>query len=83
VFFRRPDPGSFFGDGCVRMYYPMSLRSTSAPIGSWRSASATSVRPRRARPRDRSNAPIMPMSEIAGVLLNAVVLDTSTPTSSG
>ncbi len=72
--------GSFFGDGCVRMYYPMS---PAIHLGAEKIV-AISQRYLRspaeaAAGNGRSNggrrAP-MPMSEIAGVLLNAVVLDT-------
>ncbi len=71
-----PIHGSFFGDGCVRMHYPMS---PAIHMGAERIV-AISQRylrpPAEAAAREaRSNAPTMPMSEIAGVLLNAVFLD--------
>ncbi len=68
--------GSFFGDGCVRMHYPMS---PAIHMGAERIV-AISQRylgaPDESVAREsRTNAPSMPMSEIAGVLLNAVFLD--------
>ncbi len=75
-----PIQGSFFGDGCVRMYYPMS---PAIHLGAERivAISQRYLRPpaESAAREGRSNGdarPVMPMSEIAGVLLNAVVLDT-------
>ena len=74
--------GSYFGDGCVRMYYPMS---PAIHLGAER---IVAISQRYLRPPAESDAregrgngngsgrPRMPMSEIAGVLLNAVVLDT-------
>jgi NTE family protein len=71
-----PINGAFFGDGCVRMHYPMS---PAIHLGADRIV-AISQRylqpPAESEAREaRSSAPIMPMSEIAGVLLNAVFLD--------
>jgi NTE family protein len=68
--------GSFFGDGCVRMHYPMS---PAIHLGADRIL-AVSQRHLRT-PGDtvadeaRSKTSSLPMSEIAGVLLNAVFLD--------
>lgn len=73
-----PLQGAFFGDGCVRMHYPMS---PAIHLGADRIV-AISQRylgpPAESAAREsRSNggARSMPMSEIAGVLLNAVFLD--------
>lgn len=71
-----PIHGSFYGDGCVRMHYPMS---PAIHLGADRivAISQRHLRlPDEAAAREaRSNPPAMPMSEIAGVLLNAVFLD--------
>ncbi len=69
--------GTFFGDGCVRMAYPMS---PAIHLGAER---IVAVSQRYLRPPDETAAreargggdAILPMSEIAGVLLNAVFLD--------
>jgi len=74
-----PIGGSYFGDGCVRMYYPMS---PAIHLGAEKivAISQRYLPPAESAAREgRSNGdapPPMPMSEIAGVLLNAVVLDT-------
>lgn len=68
--------GSFYGDGCVRMHYPLS---PAIHLGADRIV-AVSVRHLR-RPEEtvareaRRKTDEMPISEIAGVLLNAVFLD--------
>jgi NTE family protein len=68
--------GTFYGDGCVRMVYPMS---PAIHMGAERVV-AVSVRhlhtPTETAQREvREKADSMPLSEIAGVLLNAVFLD--------
>jgi NTE family protein len=68
--------GTFYGDGCVRMVYPMS---PAIHMGAERIV-AVSVRhlssPTETAQREvREKAEWMPLSEIAGVLLNAVFLD--------
>src|SRR5512133_3063403 len=68
--------GTFYGDGCVRMVYPMS---PAIHMGADRIV-AVSVRhlntPTQTAQREvREKADQMPLSEIAGVLLNAVFLD--------
>lgn len=68
--------GTFYGDGCVRMHYPMSpaihlgAERIVAVSQRWiRSPSETAEREAHAK------ATSMPLSEIAGLLLNAVFLD--------
>jgi NTE family protein len=68
--------GSFYGDGCVRMTYPMS---PAIHLGADRIV-AVSVRhlktPQETLAQEAvSRTDRMPLSEIAGVLLNAVFLD--------
>lgn len=71
-----PIDGSFYGDGCVRMHYPMS---PAIHLGADR---IVAVSQRWLRPPEetaerevREKTGSMPISEIAGVLLNAVFLD--------
>jgi NTE family protein len=71
-----PIEGSFYGDGGVRMNYPMSPaihlgadRIVAVSVRHVRSPSETAAREESAR-TDR-----LPVSEIVGVLLNAVFLD--------
>jgi NTE family protein len=68
--------GTFYGDGCVRMAYPMSPaihmgaeRIVAVSVRNLRSPSETAER------QAREKADRMPISEIAGVMLNAVFLD--------
>ncbi len=68
--------GSFYGDGCVRMNYPMS---PAIHLGSERIV-AVSVRhlnspSETAEGEVRAKTDQLPVSEIAGVLLNSVFLD--------
>ena len=68
--------GSFYGDGCVRMTYPMS---PAIHLGAERIV-AVSVRHLRTPEETLAREAVdqtdrMPLSEIAGVLLNAVFLD--------
>jgi len=67
---------SFYGDGCVRMHYPMS---PAIHLGAER---VLAVSVRHLRPPDetaereaRAKTDQLPLSEIAGVLLNSVFLD--------
>lgn len=71
-----PIGGTFYGDGCVRMHYPMSPaihlgaeRIVAISQRFIRTPSETAEQ--EAREKTRS----MPLSEIAGLLLNAVFLD--------
>jgi NTE family protein len=68
--------GSFYGDGCVRMNYPMSPaihlgadRIVGVSVRHLRAPSETAER------EARSKTDQLPLSEIAGVLLNSVFLD--------
>jgi NTE family protein len=68
--------GSFYGDGCVRMNYPMSPaihlgaeRIVAVSVRHLRAPSETAER------EARSKTDQIPLSEIAGVLLNSVFLD--------
>jgi NTE family protein len=68
--------GSYYGDGCVRMTYPLS---PAIHLGAERIV-AVSVRHMRTPEETLANeeeerTDQMPLSEIAGVLLNAVFLD--------
>ena len=68
--------GSFYGDGCVRMTYPLS---PAIHLGAERIV-AVSVRHLRTPEETLAREAVartdhMPLSEIAGVLLNAVFLD--------
>jgi NTE family protein len=68
--------GMYYGDGCVRMIYPMS---PAIHLGAERMV-AISVRHLRApsetaRDETERHGGELPLSEIAGVLLNAVFLD--------
>jgi NTE family protein len=72
--------GSFFGDGCVRMHYPMSPaihlgadRILAVSQRHLRSPGDTVADEARSKTSPKTSS--LPMSEIAGVLLNAVFLD--------
>jgi len=71
-----PIAGSFYGDGCVRMHYPMS---PAIHLGADRIVAVSQrwLRPPSETAERQANAKTrsMPISEIAGVLLNAVFLD--------
>jgi NTE family protein len=71
-----PINGSFYGDGCVRMHYPMS---PAIHMGADRIVAVSQrwLRPpsETAEREARDKTAAMPLSEIAGVLLNAVFLD--------
>jgi NTE family protein len=68
--------GSFYGDGCVRMHYPMS---PAIHLGADRILAVSQrhlpTPGATAADEARSKTSALPMSEIAGVLLNAVFLD--------
>lgn len=68
--------GSFFGDGCIRMHFPMS---PAIHLGARRivAVSQRYLRPpsETAEREARAKTDSLPLSEIAGVLLNAVFLD--------
>ncbi len=68
--------GSFYGDGCVRMSYPMSPaihlgadRILAVSVRHLRPADETAER------EERAKTDQLPLSEIVGVLLNSVFLD--------
>jgi len=63
--------GSFYGDGCVRMVYPMS---PAIHLGAERILTI-SVRQNPGEVRLPTNGERLPLSTIAGVLLNAVFLE--------
>ena len=67
---------SYYGDGCVRMIYPMS---PAIHMGAERlvAISVRYLRPPAETAREQATdvADALPLSEIAGVLLNAVFLD--------
>lgn len=67
---------TFYGDGCIRMHYPMS---PAVHMGADRivAISVRHLRPPSDAAREQASdvADALPVSEIAGVLLNAVFLD--------
>lgn len=71
-----PIAGSFYGDGCVRMHFPMS---PAIHLGADRILAVSQrwlpPQPGNGEREARESAPAMPLSRIAGVLLNAVFLD--------
>jgi NTE family protein len=71
-----PIAGSFYGDGCVRMHFPMS---PAIHLGAERivAVSQRYLPPpgETARREEKARTDALPLSEIAGVLLNAVFLD--------
>jgi len=62
----------YFGDGCVRMVYPMS---PAIHLGAERILAISVRHPRLTPGSSTSPAGPLPLSQIAGVLLNAIFLD--------